>query len=180
MTPSRSGDHKNALKSKRRRPRPPKITASGENPTDIQMPTDEELAELYGVETAEMAHALFQSSILALGPEGAPYREMATFVGIEEKPQSAFEAMLQLQMVTTHAAMTRAAFSLNSSKTLNPTYMKMMLSAQTTFLRQLEALRRMRGGGSQTVRIEHVHVNDGGQAIVGAVGGAGGAKADER
>ena len=34
---------------------------------------------------------------------------------------------------------------------------------------QVEALRRLRNGGSQTVRVEHVHVNDGGQAIIGNV-----------
>jgi hypothetical protein len=34
---------------------------------------------------------------------------------------------------------------------------------------QVEALRRLRGGGQQYVRVEHVHVNDGGQAIIGNV-----------
>jgi hypothetical protein len=32
-----------------------------------------------------------------------------------------------------------------------------------------EVLRRLRDGGQQFVRVEHVHVNDGGQAIVGNV-----------
>jgi hypothetical protein len=34
---------------------------------------------------------------------------------------------------------------------------------------QVEALRRLRNGGSQTVRVEHVDVNEGGQAVTGAV-----------
>ncbi len=34
---------------------------------------------------------------------------------------------------------------------------------------QVEALRRLRNGGSQTVRVEHVHVNEGGQALIGNV-----------
>ena len=34
---------------------------------------------------------------------------------------------------------------------------------------QVEALRRLRNGGSQTVRVEHVYVNEGGQAIIGNV-----------
>ncbi len=34
---------------------------------------------------------------------------------------------------------------------------------------QVEALRRLRQGGSQVVRVEHVHVNEGGQAIAGNV-----------
>jgi hypothetical protein len=34
---------------------------------------------------------------------------------------------------------------------------------------QVEVLRRPRNGGQQYVRVEHVHVNDGGQAIVSNV-----------
>jgi hypothetical protein len=32
---------------------------------------------------------------------------------------------------------------------------------------QVEVLRRLRNGGHQYVRVEHVHVNDGGQAVIG-------------
>ena len=41
-----------------------------------------------------------------------------------------------------------------------------LLRAYTT---QVESLRRLRNGGSQFVRVEHVHVNDGGRAVIGAV-----------
>jgi hypothetical protein len=34
---------------------------------------------------------------------------------------------------------------------------------------QVEVLRRLRSGGHQFVRVEHVHVNDGGQAVIGNV-----------
>jgi hypothetical protein len=34
---------------------------------------------------------------------------------------------------------------------------------------QVETLRRLRQGGDQYVRVEHVHVNDGGQAVIGNV-----------
>ena len=48
-----------------------------------------------------------------------------------------------------------------------------MASAAARLLRayatQVEALRRLRNGNSQTVRVEHVHVNEGGQAIIGNV-----------
>ena len=33
----------------------------------------------------------------------------------------------------------------------------------------VETLRRLRHGGNQYVRVEHVHVNDGGQAVIGNV-----------
>jgi len=38
-----------------------------------------------------------------------------------------------------------------------------------TFAAQVEALKRYRSAGEQTVRVEHVTVNEGGQAIVGNV-----------
>jgi len=34
---------------------------------------------------------------------------------------------------------------------------------------QMEVLRRLRNGGHQFVRVEHVHVNSGGQAVIGNV-----------
>jgi hypothetical protein len=42
---------------------------------------------------------------------------------------------------------------------------------QRTFIQQVETLAKLRRGGEQTVRVEHVHVHAGGQAIVGAVTG---------
>jgi len=38
---------------------------------------------------------------------------------------------------------------------------------------QMEVLRRLRHGGHQYLRVEHVHVNDGGQAVIGNVKPAG-------
>ncbi|MCP4385048.1 MAG: hypothetical protein GY798_27155 [Hyphomicrobiales bacterium] len=43
-----------------------------------------------------------------------------------------------------------------------------------TFTTQVEALKRYRTGGKQTVRVERVTVNEGGQAIVGNVEQPGG------
>ena len=37
------------------------------------------------------------------------------------------------------------------------------------FAMEVEVLRRLHHGGNQYVRVEHVHVNDGGQAVVGNV-----------
>jgi hypothetical protein len=34
---------------------------------------------------------------------------------------------------------------------------------------QFEAYRRLRHGGDQYVRVEHVHINEGGQAVIGNV-----------
>ena len=37
------------------------------------------------------------------------------------------------------------------------------------FANQVEIFRRLRNGGQQFVRVEHVHVNKGGQAVIGNV-----------
>jgi hypothetical protein len=37
------------------------------------------------------------------------------------------------------------------------------------FAMQVEVLRRLRNGGQQFMRIEHVHINHGGQALIGNV-----------
>jgi hypothetical protein len=37
------------------------------------------------------------------------------------------------------------------------------------FTMQVEAYRRLRHGGDQYVRVEHVHINEGGQALIGNV-----------
>ena len=44
-----------------------------------------------------------------------------------------------------------------------------------TFAAQTEALRKLRSGGEQKVEVRHVHVNEGGRAIIGAVEAGGGA-----
>lgn len=46
----------------------------------------------------------------------------------------------------------------------------------------VELLHKLRGGGKQTVRVEHVHVHPGAQAIVGnvAAGGRGGEKSEHQ
>ena len=37
------------------------------------------------------------------------------------------------------------------------------------FATQVESLRRLKNGSSQLVRVEHVHVHAGGQAVVGMI-----------
>src|SRR5438034_11217890 len=48
-----------------------------------------------------------------------------------------------------------------------------------TFSAQVEALKRYRTGGEQRVTVEHVTVNEGGQAIVGNVAHRGGGNGDD-
>jgi len=43
-----------------------------------------------------------------------------------------------------------------------------------TFTSQVEALQKYRNKGKQTIQVQHVNVQSGGQAIVGAIQGGGG------
>lgn len=94
---------------------------------------------------------------------------VAAVAGIE--PKNEHEAMLAVQMVGTHAM---AMEMMNLAKqTESPDRLERYGNLATKFLRtyttQLETLAKLRRGGEQTVRVEHVHVYQGGQAIVGQV-----------
>jgi len=90
----------------------------------------------------------------------------------ELEPQTLLEAMIISQMVAVNTSigklMGRAMFKDQTfaGKEVN---INLATKLQRTFLQQIEALQKLRGKGQQTVRVEHVTVNAGGQAIVGNV-----------
>ena len=93
--------------------------------------------------------------------------------GIE--PRDQVEAMLATQMAATHNAIMTFARRLNHVETLQQqdSAERAFNKLARTFASQVEALKRYRSNGDQTVRVEHVTVNEGGQAIVGNVTGMG-------
>ncbi|WP_162987133.1 hypothetical protein [Sphingomonas paeninsulae] len=93
------------------------------------------------------------------------------------KPENEMEAMLVAQVFTCFDVgmdMARRAKQSSSREMMDS-----CMTASTKMMRTLNAtvdtLSKLRRGGSQTVRVEHVHVYNGGQAIVGNVGTGGGA-----
>jgi hypothetical protein len=86
-------------------------------------------------------------------------------------PENELEAALAVQMAGCHALTTdligRAAGAENLQHM--QAFGNMAVKLQRTFTAQIEALARLRGKGQQTVRVEHVTVHPGGQAIVGDV-----------
>ena len=99
---------------------------------------------------------------------------LALVGGVE--PANEIEALLASQMAATHAlamtllGRTRRADQLNQVEVQGGLAVKLL----RTFTLQAETLAKLRRGGGQTVRVEHVHVHPGGQAIVGAVTTGGG------
>src|SRR3954447_26810968 len=87
-------------------------------------------------------------------------------------PRDVIEAMLAVQMVATHEAamecFRRAALAEQTfaGRELGLKYADKLVRS---FAALADALNRHRGKGQQVVRVKHVHVHPGGQAIAGAV-----------
>jgi hypothetical protein len=86
-------------------------------------------------------------------------------------PQDEVEGMLASQMVATHFAAMRVMRQLQNSDSVmaqdsNGNLVNKLMRSYTA---QMEALSRYRGKGQQKMTVEHVHVYEGGQAIVGQV-----------
>lgn len=90
------------------------------------------------------------------------------------QPRGTLEAMLAVQMIATHAHALRLLGRIQDPLDLATHRSHSAFAARflRLFTEQLEALQRLRGtAGRQHVTVEHVHVESGGRAIVGAVGG---------
>ena len=94
---------------------------------------------------------------------------LAVVKGVEPKDQ--VEAMLAAQMAAVHNATMTFARRLAHVETIpqQDSAERAFNKLARTFVSQVEALKRYRTGGEQKVTVEHVTVNEGGQAIVGTV-----------
>jgi len=99
--------------------------------------------------------------------------------GVE--PRDQVEALLGAQMAAIHTATMTFARRLAHVKTIQQqdSAERALNKLARTFAAQVEALKRYRSRGDQTVRVEHVTVNEGGQAIVGNVAHRGGGNGDD-
>ncbi len=94
-------------------------------------------------------------------------------------PRDGLEAMLATQMGAIHSATMMLARRFNHVDTIaqQDAAERALNKLARTYAMQMEALKRYRTSGQQKVTVEHVTVNAGGQAIVGAVEtGGGGSK----
>ncbi len=105
-------------------------------------------------------------------------KAVAALAGIG--PRDELEGMLAVQMIAVHHKamedLRRARQEGQPVQAANDCVNR-ATKLLRTFVAQVETLNRYRGKGQQKVTVEHVHINNGGQAIVGAVnqeGGGGG------
>lgn len=93
------------------------------------------------------------------------------------QPQDEIEGMLAVQMIGVHnMAMITLARAILSNQTIEGKQANVNQSTKMlrTYIAQMEAIKKYRTGGQQKMVVEHVHVNEGGQAIVGTVNQGGG------
>jgi hypothetical protein len=142
------------------------------------------LEKLFGAKSPQMNEALLRRCFRVVQKVETDIDAPATderffLVGAvsEIKPGDGVERMLAVQMATTHLAMVRAGQWLANSDQLEQSkaHINGFTKLARAYTAQMEALRKHRNGGKQTVTVQHVTVEDGGQAVVGNVGAGGGA-----
>jgi len=87
----------------------------------------------------------------------------------DARPADPVEGMVygQLYAMHAHAMELMADAQKTMSVDAKDQYLKMANRLIKTFNASLDALGKVKRGGRQTIRVENVHVSDGGQAIVG-------------
>ena len=157
-----------------------KIWIKAENAKDGDLLRLAKMTEMTGTVDPDLQSKIFTQVA------GSPSKNSASQVSATAalmhgiNPQNELEGMLVAQMINAHNNATKLARFAGTSKTMEQLkiYSNMAVKFMNAFTRQLDALQKLRGqAGKQTVRVEHVTVESGGQAIVGHVeGGGGGSK----
>ena len=91
-------------------------------------------------------------------------------------PKDGIECLLATQMVATHnMSLEMAKRTMVEAQTFEGVNANINRATKLmrTFTAQVETLKKYRTGGNQTIQVQHVNVNEGGQAIVGDIKGRG-------
>lgn len=107
------------------------------------------------------------SSCVAPGHDTGPVLDLLG----ELQPANALEGMLVAQIASAHfMAMAQLGSATRApNSTTQAMHLQLGAKLQRLFLSQIDTLMKLRGQQQQKVRVEHVHVHGGGQAIVGAI-----------
>lgn len=163
------------------RPREPYKVSIDAEPTSVgaMVIQQEDLArrlEAFGTASVEFANqSLGRVAAIARGKGEAIPTEQALNAGLAAvdglQPRDEVEGMLAIQMYATHEVamemLTRAKLADSAPGLQNCSSIAIKLLR--TYTAQIEALAKLRRGGEQTVRVEHVNVYPGAQAVVGRV-----------
>jgi hypothetical protein len=160
-------------------PSPPSLRLGPDNKVTLQNDLDDDellyarLVSSLGATDAHAVTLLLNQAVNATPGSGTEQQcntALAVLSGI--RPRDEIEGMLAVQMVGCHnlaTSMLQRATSTDRVDFLS-IYGNLAAKLLRTFTMQVEALARQRGQiRQQTVRVEHVTVEAGGQALVGAV-----------
>ena len=145
---------------------------------NIEMGRENALQEIFGTPDTLQAKAFLSHCLKVLGPneagdasEADDERYFLLSIIKDMAPEDSVERMLAVQMAATHVATIRAGRWLANADKLPQiqAHYTGFNKLARTFAAQVEALRKHRNGGKQTVTVQHVNVEGGGQAIVGNV-----------
>jgi hypothetical protein len=160
-------------------PTPPSLKLGSDNKVTLQNDRDDDevlYARLVAALGATDAHAvtllLNQAASATPGEDAGRQCNTALAVLSGIQPRDELEGMLAAQMLGCHnLAMTTLRRAGNTDRVDHlSVYGNLAAKLLRTFTMQVEALARQRGQiRQQTVRVEHVTVEAGGQAVVGAV-----------
>lgn len=136
------------------------------------------LEQIFGGQTEDFGEAMLYHCINVSGRSKKLDQDKAYAVAIvnEIGPQNAIEGMLATQMAAIHIATMRHSRLMAGAESLQQleVHERVLNKLARTYATQMEALRKHRNGGKQTVTVQHVNVEEGGQAIVGDVSHGGG------
>ena len=143
--------------------------------------------QAFGTTNGEFAEGLIKQLADVVGkgkvPNEADLNYMIAMVQCIA-PRDETEAMLAAQMAAIHIATMTAARRLGNVENIQQqdSASNMLNKLARTFSGQVEALKKYRSTGEQNIRVQHVNVSEGGQAIVGNVqtGGGGELENDEQ
>lgn len=155
-----------------------KIKGSKEAGHHVKVKHGDAIKAIFNTKHPEQAEALLGHcmNVLARNEASEDYpgndqRLFTVSIVADIKPRDAVERMLAVQMAATHIALIRSARWLGNTETIPQVqaHYSGFNKLARTYAAQVEALRKHRNGGSQTVRVEHVTVEAGAQAVVGNV-----------
>jgi hypothetical protein len=141
---------------------------------EIVPPFGSKSGEFWKVEIARFLDTLPMLGAAASFERGSCGDEIATaalaaIAGVQ--PRDEVEGMLASQMAATHAMVMEMLRRTKRDELVHhlSTHANLAVRLMRMFVTQTEALAKLRRGGEQTVRVEHVHVHPGGQAVVGNI-----------
>jgi hypothetical protein len=148
-----------------------RVVARGDG-TEIDLGSYAQLKEAFGTDAC-FAKGMLSQLVNAGGGDKIDQDKLNFMLSIVKgtKPRDQLEAMLAAQMAATHMATMTFARRLANVQNIpqQDSAERAFNKLARTFAVQIEALKRYRTGGEQKVTVQHVSVNEGGQAIVGNV-----------